>query len=166
MLVATLRIGHLRLVILLAIAIHGHVVVRGVSATDDFAGDDFLLVLALHQEIDRLALVERKQQRLGNRIGPIILFQHLNRMLAARITQNDRVRLQVHGDISHLNFVRTRFQVQRQFLADDGEILVIDGERRLHCLISGQTRDTQGQHTCDATEHDSSWAGEHWHSVL
>src|SRR5438445_182843 len=52
MYVATLRIGHLRLVILLAIAIHGHVVVRSVSATDDFAGDDFLLVLALHQEID------------------------------------------------------------------------------------------------------------------
>ena len=41
--------------------IHRHVVVRRVSAADDFAGDDFLLVLALHQEIDRLALVERKQ---------------------------------------------------------------------------------------------------------
>src|SRR5437764_13794702 len=56
---------------------------------------DFLLVLALHQEIDRLSLVERKQQRLGNRIGPIILFQHLNRVSAARVAQNDRVRLQV-----------------------------------------------------------------------
>jgi len=75
--------------------IHSHVVVRRVSAADDFAGDDFLLVLALHQEIDRLALVERKQQRLGNRIGPIILFQHLNRVFAARVAQNDRVRLQV-----------------------------------------------------------------------
>src|SRR5438309_6635608 len=166
MYVATLRIGHLRLVILLAIAIHGHVVVRGVSATDDFAGDDFLLVLALHQEIDRLALVERKQQRLRNRVGTVVLFQHLNRMLAARITQNDRIRLQMHRDIRHLKFVDSCLQIQREFLADDGEILVIDGERRLHCLISGQTRDTQGQHTCDATEHDSSWAGEHWHSVL
>ena len=47
--------------------IHRHVVVRRVSAADDFAGDDFLLVLALHQEIDRLALVERKQQRLRKR---------------------------------------------------------------------------------------------------
>src|SRR5438046_10341362 len=75
--------------------IHSHVVVRRVSAADDFAGDDFLLVLALHQEIDRLSLVERKQQRLGNRIGPIILFQHLNRVSAARVAQNDRVRLQV-----------------------------------------------------------------------
>ena len=46
--------------------IHRHVVVRRVSAADDFAGDDFLLVLALHQEIDRLAF-ERKQQRLGKR---------------------------------------------------------------------------------------------------
>jgi len=46
--------------------IHRHVVVRRVSAADDFAGDDYLLVLALHQEIDRLAF-ERKQQRLGKR---------------------------------------------------------------------------------------------------
>ena len=74
--------------------IHRHVVVRRVSAADDFAGDDYLLVLALHQEIDRLAF-ERKQQRLGNRIGPIILFQHLNRVFAARVAQNGRVRLQV-----------------------------------------------------------------------
>src|SRR5437870_7713259 len=96
----------------------------------------------------------------------IILLEHLNRMFAARITQNDRIRLQMHSDIGHLNLVRPRLQGQGQFLANDSEILVIDGERRLHCLISGQTRDTQGQHTCDATEHDSSWAGEHWHSVL
>jgi hypothetical protein len=46
--------------------IHSHVVVRRVSAADDFAGDDYLLVLALHQEIERLAF-ERKQQRLGKR---------------------------------------------------------------------------------------------------
>jgi len=75
--------------------IHRHVVVRRISATDDLAGDDFLLVLALHQEIDRLALVERKQQRLRNRIGAIVLFQHLNRVFAAGITQNDRIRLQM-----------------------------------------------------------------------
>ncbi len=73
----------------------------------------------------------------------IILLEHLNRMFATRITQNDRIRLQLHSDIGHLNLVRPRLQGQGQFLANDGEILVIDGERRLQCLISGQTRDIQ-----------------------
>ena len=97
--------------------IHRHVVVRRVSAADDFAGDDFLLVLALHHEIDRLALSESSKDSES----AIILLEHLNRMFAARITQNDRIRLQLHGDICHLNFVRPRLQGQRQFLANDSE---------------------------------------------
>jgi len=46
--------------------IHSHVVMGCISAANDLARHDFLLVLALHQEIDRLAF-ERKQQRLGKR---------------------------------------------------------------------------------------------------
>src|SRR5207237_8539548 len=60
----------------------------------------------------------------------IILLEHLNRMFAARITQNDRIRLQLHGDICHLNFVRPRLQGQRQLLANDSEFwlsMVSDG---------------------------------------
>ncbi len=71
--------------------IHSHVVMGCISAADDFAGDDYLLVLALHQEIDRLALSESSKDSES----AIILLEQLNRVFAARVAQNDRVRLQV-----------------------------------------------------------------------
>jgi hypothetical protein len=47
----------------------------------------------------------------------------------------------VHGDIGHLQFIDPCLQIQRQFLANDSKILVVDGERRLHNFVGGQTYD-------------------------
>ena len=82
----------------------------------------------------RLAFVEREQQSLGDGVGAIVLFQHLHRVLAGWIAQNDGVWLQMHGDVIHVNLVFAGLQVQREFLPHDGEILVIDGEGRLRRL--------------------------------
>ena len=59
--------------------------------------------------------------------GAIILFQHVHRVLAGGIAQNDGVGLQVHGDVIHVDLVFAGFQIEREFLPHDGEILVIDG---------------------------------------
>src|SRR6202040_1396972 len=46
-----------------------------VAAADDFTLDDFLFVGPLHQEVNRLAFVERKQQLLRDRIVAIVLLK-------------------------------------------------------------------------------------------
>ena len=106
-----------------------------VTAADDFAGNDFAgLRVVLHAhvfKINRLALEQRQQQFLRHRIVAVILFQDLQRMLARRVAQDDRIRLDLRGRAGVEHGILAGLQVQRHGVAHDGEILVVNGERRL-----------------------------------
>ena len=115
-------LGERRLLIVLRVVAAGNV-----SAAHDLAFDDFLLVGTLHQEVDGLAFVERKQQLLRDGIVAVILFQHLQRA-TGRIAQDDGIRLQMRGNAGKLRMVYTRLEIERHILARHKEILVVDGE--------------------------------------
>ncbi len=107
---------------------------RRVAAADDFALNDFFLRLAVepigHLKINRLPLEQREQQLLRNRIVAIILLKDLQRMFAARVAQNHRVRLDVRGCVGVADVVDAGLQIERHGVAHDGKILVVNGERR------------------------------------
>ena len=71
------------------------------------AFDDFLFVRALHQEVNGLAFVKRKQQFLRDGIVAIILFQNLQ-AAPGGIAQDDGIRLKVRGDARKLGMVHAR----------------------------------------------------------
>src|SRR3954462_7613481 len=122
-------IGHLRLVVLLAVAVHG-LVMRDVAAANDLALHDLVrLVLVLDEEVDGLALEERKQPLLRDRIVAIVLLEDLELPLAEGIAQNDAVSLDVRGGAGEGDAVLAGVQVQRKQLAHNGKVLVVDGER-------------------------------------
>ena len=123
--------GHLRLVVVLAIAIHGKSIMGRVSAANDFALHGLDALRCRNFKVDRLAFVEREQQRLRDRIGAVILLEHLQGVFAGRVAQDHRVGLEMHGDVVHVDLVLAGLQIEREFLADDGEILVVNRERWL-----------------------------------
>src|ERR1035441_2385976 len=98
---------------------------RRVSAADDFT---FYKLASAFIEVDRLAFVERKQKKLGDRIGTVVLLEHLQRMFTSRVAQNDGVRLEMHGDVVHVDLIFTRLEIEGKILANHCEILVIDGK--------------------------------------
>ena len=99
-----------------------------VSAADDFAADGLALVATLREKINGLAFIEREQQFLGNGIVAITLLENLQRP-PSQIAQDDRVRLKMRGNPGKVHVVDACVQVQRQVLAGNEEILVVDGER-------------------------------------
>ena len=104
-------------------------------------------------EINGSALIEREQGKLRDRIGAVILLQHVDRVFARRIAQDDRIGFEVHGDVVHVDQIFAGFQFERDLLADHGEILVIDGERRLRGLLRIQAA-TEDQKTDEASVHE------------
>ena len=66
-----------------------------------------LLVGTLHQEVDRLAFIKRKQQLLRDGIVAIVLFEHLQ-AASGRIAQDDGIRLQMRGNAGKLGMVYAR----------------------------------------------------------
>src|SRR6266436_8786347 len=106
-----------------------------ISATNYFALDGSESLRRTHLEINCLAFVEREQQRLGDRIGAIVLFQHFQCMFAGRIAQDDRVRFKVHRDVIHAEPVLAGLQIESQLLPYNGKILVVDGEGGLRRLL-------------------------------
>src|ERR1035437_3058735 len=149
--------SHLGLIVLLTVPVNGEIVVWRVSAADYFAFDDLRSLRCPNLEIDRLTFVEGEQQRLGYGVGAIVLLQHLYRVLAGEIAQNDGVGLQVHGDVIQVDLVFAGLQVQRDFLAHDGEILVIDGEGGLRRLReeTSQESDNAKQNADEASDHQA-----------
>src|SRR5258708_22548411 len=107
----------------------------GVPAANYLAPDGVESLRRTHLEINCLAFVEREQQRLGDRIGAIVLFQHLQCMFAGRIAQDDRVRFKVHRDVIHAEPVLAGLQIESQLLPYNGKILVVDGEGGLRRLL-------------------------------
>src|SRR6266536_4671407 len=121
-----------------------------ISAADDLTLDGFELFAALREEGDRLAFVEREQQFLRDRVVAVTLLENLQRA-SGQVAQDDRVGFQVRRDAGEVYVVDAGGQVERQILAGDEEILVVDGERgrgvwlRLRCLVlrGGEKREAE-----------------------
>jgi hypothetical protein len=109
----------------LCIAVHIESIGAHESTAYDFALHDRAAGLF---EINGPAFIEREQGKLRDRIGAVILLQHVDRVFARGIAQDHRIGLEVHGDAVHIHHILARLQIEREFLADHGEILVIDGE--------------------------------------
>ena len=99
-----------------------------------FAFDDFLFVGALHQEVNRLAFVERKQQFLRDGIVAIILLEHLQ-AAPGGIAQDHGIRLQVRGNAGKLRMVHAGREIEWHIFARHKEILVVDGECGLVAVV-------------------------------
>ena len=90
-------------------AIPASMVVAPCDDADDAAGDGMLaLVLVAHEKIDRLALIQRKQQALRDRVCAVALLEHLKWKVAAGIAQHDRVRLEARGHTGKRDCVLAR----------------------------------------------------------
>ena len=83
----------------------------------------------LYEKVDGLAFVEREQQLLRDGIGAIVLLQHLQRALSARIAQDHRVGLEMRRDLGETYGVHSGGQLQRNVFAHQRKVPVVDGER-------------------------------------
>ena len=79
-------------------------------------------------EVDGPAFIKRQQGRLRDRIGAVVLFEHIEQVFARGIAQDHRIRLHVRGDVVDLDLVLARLEIEWQILSHHGKILVIDGE--------------------------------------
>lgn len=103
------------------------------------SGDGLDLLTVLNLEINRLALVERKQQLLRDRVVAVTLFEDLERT-PSQIAQDDGVGLKVRSDTGEVDVVDAGGQVERKIFPGDEEILVVDGERRSRVLLLQRCR--------------------------
>ena len=90
-------------------------------------------------KINRLALEQRQEQFLRDRIIAVILLQDLQRMFARRVAQNDRIRLDLRRRAGVADGVDAGLEVERHGVAHDGEVLVVNGKRGLGeaaCTVS------------------------------
>src|SRR3954462_7282803 len=108
---------------------------RDVSAADDLALHDLVgFVLVLDEEVDGLALKQRKQALLRDWVVAIVLFEDLELALAEGVPQDHAVRLDVGRSSGVSDAVLARLQRERKKLPHHREILVVDGERRAFIL--------------------------------
>ncbi len=98
-----------------------------ITAAHHLAFDD---LVRLHQELDGLAFIERKQQLLRDGIIAVILFQDLQ-CTSGRIAQDHGIRLQVRRNAGILGAIHARTEVKWHIFPRHKEILVVDGERGL-----------------------------------
>jgi hypothetical protein len=103
-----------------------------------------LFVIAREDEIDGLAFEKGQEKRLGNRIGTVVLLQHLNG-LACRIAQNDGVGFEVHSDVRHFDTVYSGIQCEGQLLANHRKVLVVNGQRRLRSAVGGKRESAKSE---------------------
>src|SRR5437016_2749200 len=61
-------------------------------------------------------------------VVPVILFQDLEVHLPLRVAQNNRVRLEVGRRFRETHVIDAWFQIQRHCVADDGKVLVVNGQ--------------------------------------
>jgi hypothetical protein len=101
-----------------------------VGGADDRAADDRGLAVDGRLEVDRLPLEVAEQQLLADRVVPVVLFPDPDRDLAGGIAEDDRVGLELGGDAVEGDVVHPLRERDADLLADDGELLVVEGERR------------------------------------
>ena len=121
--------------ILVAVLLVGGVV-GYVSAADDLAPYGLLMTLRIGaHKIDDFALKQREEQSIGDGIVAVVLFQD-SQAAAVQIAQHHGVRLGMGGDVAEGGVGYTAIQLQRNRLADNGKLLVVNGERRRFRLRS------------------------------
>ena len=132
-LAATLRVrvSRLGVSILLAIALEGGSV-RNVPAPQDPALDNpFLARLHGDFKVQQLPLRLAQQQAFAERIALVVLLQNADGVRLAKLAQDDRLGLQVSGDVGHADLVLAVAQLQGAVFLHRGEVLVVDRELRL-----------------------------------
>src|SRR6266496_3704394 len=113
---------------------------RNIATANDFPRNRFSSVRTLDQKVDRLALVDRKQEFLRYRIRSIILFEDLKHPFAGGVSQDDGTWLQMGSGVSETNTVDSRLQVQRDRLPYNCEVLIVDCQCRFraYALVHGK----------------------------
>ena len=106
---------------------------REVSAAQDPALDDLFLAGLRHGdlEVEHLPLRLAQQQAFAERIALVVLLQNADGVRPAKLAQDDRLGLQVSGDVGHADLVLALAQLQRAVFLHRGEVLVVDRELRL-----------------------------------
>jgi len=117
-----LNVGGLRLIVALAVSNGG---MRDETAANDFALDGGFFG---REEIDSLAFVERKQHLFGDGVVAIVLLENAQMAGFIEGAEEDGVGFEVAGDVGDFDVVLAGLQVERQAVANDGELLVVDGE--------------------------------------
>ncbi len=103
---------------------------RDVAAADDFALHDVIGFVGFgDEEVDGFALEEGEEQILGHGIVAVVLLEDLEVGLAGGIAQDDGVGFEMRGGVREADVIDAALEVERDGVADDGEVLVIDGER-------------------------------------
>src|SRR5205823_13745946 len=106
-----------------------------VTAADDLALHNLVgLFLIFHKKVDGLAVEEREQTLLRDRVVAVVLFEDLELPFAEGVAQDDAVGFDVSRGPAESDTVLARLQRQRKQLPYDREVLVVDGERRAFVL--------------------------------
>ncbi len=123
-----------------------------ISAANDLAFHDFGFPVVLHFKIQDLAFIQCQQQGLGKWIVAVILFQNMQLVGARRIAQHDRIRLYMRRGLGEAHMVQSRLQVERNRLAHNREVLVINRDRQFavsfFLRVTGKACDLSGRE-CD-----------------
>ncbi|MGA2594306.1 MAG: hypothetical protein ABSH32_30775 [Bryobacteraceae bacterium] len=101
---------------------------RQIPGPHDLAADGFHAIAVADLEIDGLAFVAPQQRFERDRVGPVALLQNLQHA-PARAAQHHGLRLQLGSRAREFDSVDTSFQVERNCLAHNGELLVVNRER-------------------------------------
>jgi len=64
----------------------------------------------------------------GDGVVAVILFEDLQRSFAGGVAEDDGVGFQLRGGAAEADGIGAGFEVERDGVADDGEVLVVDGD--------------------------------------
>ena len=105
-------------------------VVWYVATADDFALHDANAAIVMgFEKINRLPLVQGKKQLLRDGIVTIVLLENLEPTTTVLRTQDYGIGFQVGSDIGDLNMIYACAQIQRELLAHDRKLLVLNRKR-------------------------------------
>ena len=103
---------------------------RDVARADDFSLHHPVgLVHFSHVKINLFPLEEREQELLGHRIVPVVLLEDLERV-ARGIAQDHGIRFEMDRRPVEFDFILALLEVERNRIADDREVLVVNRQPR------------------------------------
>ena len=115
---------------------------RDEAAAHDLASHDAVRLVGLAaDELERLALEERQEHRLRDRVVTVGLLEDLELGLARDVTQDHGIRLDLRRGPSERDLIDAGLEVDRQRLTHHGVAAVVDRERR----IGGEGSGSGGQ---------------------
>jgi hypothetical protein len=119
------------------------------------AGRGFDDLHAVGLEVDGLAFVFLEQPGLVDDAGIVALLGDVDECVAGGVAQDDRVGLELTGDVGREDLVDAGVEIERDAGASDGEVLVIDGELRWGDggLLREERKCDEGRQKKQATVH-------------